>query len=369
MFADIIGQEEATTLLTAALRMHQLSHAYLFVGPAGLGKLEAARSLAAGLLCANGGCKTCPICTRLARDVYPDFQIIEPDGSAGYLIDQIRELIHDASLAPREGVHKFYVLLACDLLSGGAADAFLKTLEEPPETVTFILIAHSLSAISATILSRTQVVRFKPLPTETMIAVLMESTGASEDDARIALASTGSVLEEARTFLLSPQRRATRGEVLRIIRDLSTYNDREILAAAQLLKTSAEGPVAELAAAQEAELAVRAELLDSVASKRLERYNKRKLTAATRRSVSEVFSVISGLLRDALAQHNGAPQLILNVDALDFIARNASCLTPARAREGQEAIAQARERLARNVGVQLIFETLLFRVREVLICR
>jgi len=369
VFSDIIGQEEATTLLTAALRSGQLSHAYLFVGPAGLGKLEAARSLAAGLLCERGGCGACPTCQRIARDAYPDFQVLEPDGVAGYLIDQIRELIHDATLRPREGSHKFYVLLDSDQLGGEAANALLKTLEEPPETVTFILIAHSLSALAPTVLSRCQVIRFHPLPTEAMIAVLCEATGATEVDARVALAATGSVLGSARSFLFSPTRRAMRGEVVRIVRDLAGYNDREVLAAVSSLQTSLDGPVAELAARQDGELSARAELLDKVALRKLEQYNKKKLTAAARRATTEVFSVISGLLRDALAQRNAATELVLNVDILDFIARIAPCLTPDAADRGQEAVATARKRLAQNVGSQLVLETLLFEVREVLTCR
>lgn len=369
MFADIIGQEEATTTLKAALRSGHLSNAYLFVGPAGLGKLEAARSLAAGLLCGDDGCGACPTCQRIAKDAYPDFQILSPDGVSGYLIDQIRELTHDASLAPHEGSHKFYVLLDSDQLDGGAANALLKTLEEPPETVTFILIAHNLSALLPTVLSRCQVLRFAPLPTDTMVNILTESTGASPADARIALAATGSVLAEARSYLGSPKRREARAEVVRVIRDLARYNDREVLAAAASLQSSLQGPVAELSAQQDAELAARAELLDKVALRRLEQYNKKKLTAATRRATGEVFSVISGLLRDALAQRNGATEVILNVDVLDFIRRIAVCLTPEAARRGQEAVTRAQRRLAQNVGVQLILETLLFKVREVLTCQ
>ena len=369
MFADIIGQEEATTLLAAALRTQHLSHAYLFVGPAGLGKLEAARSIAMGLLCERGGCGTCSTCQRIARGTYPDFQVLEPDGVSGYLIDQIRELTHDATRAPHEGAYKFYVLLAADQLGGAAANALLKTLEEPPESVTFILIAHNLSSLLPTILSRCQVLRFKPLPVSRMIEILCEATGASPADARIALAATGSVLDGARAFLLSPKRRATRAEVVRVIRDLPGYHDHEVLAAAVALQASLEGVNAELKEQQEAELAARAELLDKVAQTRLEQYNKKKLTAATRRATDEVFSVISGLLRDALAQRNGATEVILNVDVLDFIERIAMCLTPETARQGQEAITRARRQLGQNVGVQLILETLLFTVREVLTCQ
>ncbi|MCL2655151.1 MAG: DNA polymerase III subunit delta' [Coriobacteriia bacterium] len=369
MFADVIGQDEAVTLLGTALRTQRLSHAYLFVGPAGLGKLEAARSLAAGTVCERGGCGTCSVCQRIARGTYADFQVLEPDGTSGYLIDQIRELTHDATRAPREGVRKFYVLLGADQLGGAPANALLKTLEEPPEAVTFILIAHSLSALLPTVLSRCQVVRFKPLPTETMIEILCEATGASGADARIALAATGSVLAGAREFLLSPKRRATRDEVVRTVRDLPGYCDREVLAAAATLQASLEGPVAELAAQLDEELAGRAELLDKVALRKLEQYNKKKLTAATRRATDEVFSVISGLLRDALAQRNGATEVILNVDIDDFIKRIAVCLTPEKARRGQDAITRARRQLRLNVGVQLIIETLLFTVREVLTCQ
>ena len=369
MLADLIGQDEATTLLEAALRTQHLSHAYLFVGPAGLGKLDAARGLAAGLLCERGGCGICSICQRIARGAYPDFQVLEPDGATGYLIDQIRELTHDATRAPHEGAHKFYVLLGADQLGAAAANALLKTLEEPPEAVTFILIAHSLTSLLPTVLSRCQVLRFKPLPVEKMIEIICTRTGADATGARISLAATGSVLADACSFWDSPKRRATRGEVLRIMRDLASYGDREVLAAAAALQASLEGVNAELQKQQEAELEAQAELLSKVARTRLEQYNKKKLTAATRRATGEVFSVISGLLRDALAQRNGATEVILNVDALDFITRIAAPLTPDAARRGQEAVTRARRQLGQNVGVQLILETLLLSLREVLICQ
>ena len=362
---DIIGQPDAVTQLKNAQEAGALSHAYLFVGAQGLGKTNAARALAAGVMCKDGGCKTCAVCQRLERDTHPDFSLIEPEGPQ-YFVDQIRTLIHDATLRPVEADHKFYVIYAADLFNDSSANAFLKTLEEPNPHVTFILIAHNLQAVLPTIVSRCIVVRFKTLPQSVMVEQLREATACSEEDALIALGACGSVLATATRFLLSPQLRATRNETARAFRVLKDADDLEVLDLATSLLVAIKGPLEELSKNQENELKERAELLDSKAMKILADRNKRRMSAYEKQSINEVLNVFQSLLRDTLCISQGVSDLVLNIDETIYLSELSETIEPAKVADALRIIDQARSRVALNIDTQLVLETTLFGLREVL---
>lgn len=362
---DVIGQEEAVQQLRSASESGALSHAYLFVGAQGLGKTDAARAMAAYEFCGQGGCKQCSACTRLSRDTHPDFVLVEPAGPQ-YSVDQIRTLIHDASLAPAEGGHKFYVIYAVDLFNEASANAFLKTLEEPNPRVTFILITHNMQGVLPTIVSRCIVVRFKTLPQSVMVEKLIERTACSKDDALIALGACGSVLANATRFLLSPQMRATRNEVVRTFRSLKDTDDLEVIDAVSAVLTAMKGPLADMAKKQEEELKERAELLDPKASKQLAERNKRRLSAYEKQSINEVLNVFQSLLRDTLCISQGARALVLNRDEVDYLAELSRTLQPVKVHDALRFIDEARSRVALNLDTPFVLETMLFRIREVL---
>ncbi|MBK5210870.1 MAG: DNA polymerase III subunit delta' [Coriobacteriia bacterium] len=367
MWDSVIGQDDIVQSLKNAIATDHLSHAYLFVGPQGLGKINAARALAAGVLCEKGGCGTCNVCQRLKRDTHPDFRIIEPEGST-YLVDQIRTLIHDATLAPMEATHKFYIVKDADLFNDSSANAFLKTLEEPPAHITVILLAHSPEPILPTILSRCIVMRFKTLPQEEMVARLIEKTGCDRNEALIALASCSSVISEAAQFLQSPARRASRAAVVRVFRDLVDADDLDVLKMAQELMRNVKGPVEEMAQKQEIDLAAQAELLDSSAIAKLKKYNDRKRSAYEKQNVNEVLSTLQSLLRDTLCISQGTNELVLNVDITDDISGICHTFRPVQIAQVFEQIAHARKRVQLNISTQLVIETVLFEIREVLQC-
>ena len=171
-----------------------VSHAYLFVGPPGAGKKSAARAFACALFCDDGGCGTCGACARVKRGTHPDVHVDQPEGAAGYLGEQVREIIHDVSLSPIEGPRKLYIMEGADVFNETAANALLKTLEEPPGDVVFVLLAHSLEPVPPTIVSRCQIVRFRRLPPSEAVALLSSQTGAEADEAAAALAAAGGVV-------------------------------------------------------------------------------------------------------------------------------------------------------------------------------
>ena len=374
MWTRIVGQDEAVASLRNALASGTASHAYLFVGPQGLGKIAAAQALAAAHMCPNrtpekGGCGECDTCRRIERGSHPDITVVEPEGATGYLAEQVRSLIHEVSLAPMEAPHKVVVVRSADLLNDTSANAFLKTLEEPPANVTIVLLAHTVEPIIPTILSRCVTVRFRPLPLATMIDTLVAATGASPEEARIALASTGSVISEAEAYLRSHARRSGRTNVVRAFRDLPEADDLDVVNFVRDILVTIKGPVEEMRQRQEADLAAQADVLDRGAIKTLEGYNKRRLSAFERQSVGEVLNILGSLLRDVLAISQGADDLVLNSDVTHDLERFSVCVSPSAIQRGYDALATARKRLAQNVGIQLTLEATLFDIREVLQCQ
>lgn len=199
-FSRIIGYERNISLLRRSLATGKLSHAYLFHGIDGSGMKDTAIALVAALFCSGtDACGECPSCRKIAALGHPDLHLVQPDG-AFIKIDQIRELQKDLSYRPFEAPKKACILENAEKMNPSAANAFLKTLEEPPGDAILILTTTHVDAILPTILSRCQQLRFPPLATET-IASLLRETGAAEEPARIAAALAGGSFERAREIL------------------------------------------------------------------------------------------------------------------------------------------------------------------------
>lgn len=365
---DLIGQRDATTFLRRSVENDTVSHAYLFVGPPGAGKKSAAKAFACALFCEDCGCGACAACLRVRRGAHPDVHVIQPEGAAGYLAEQIRELIRDVSLAPIEGPRKVYLLEGADVFNDSAANAFLKTLEEPPGDVVFVLMAHALEPVPPTITSRCQVVRFRRLPPSEAVALLSQQSGADTAEATAALAAAGGVVARARDFLASAARREARVKILRALKDLSVMDELDVLTAAKELLTAVKAPLEDVKASQAVELEERSDFLGSSATKALEERHKRELTAREREGVAEVLNVAESWLRDCLTIAAGVPDLVLNADAVDAMEEVGAVITPASAARGLNAVNEARKRISYNVSPQLAIEAMLFDIREVLRC-
>ena len=153
-FSRVEGQPRVRDFFAAAVREHRVGHAYLFLGAPGSGQQEAAMALAECLVCPKGGCDSCDECIRVAHRTHPDVHWLSPEGASGYVVEQVRQLIADVSLAPVRANAKVYILDRVDTLREASANALLKTIEEPPEGVVFILMARTADAVLPTISSR-----------------------------------------------------------------------------------------------------------------------------------------------------------------------------------------------------------------------
>ena len=162
-FDSVIGQESITDTLKNAIKRGKVSHAFLFAGPRGTGKTSCAKIFAKALNCTNlqdgEPCNECANCIAADKGSMPD--IMEIDAASNNGVDEIREIRDKVKYATTEGKYKVYIIDEVHMLSMGAFNALLKTLEEPPEHVVFILATTELQKVPATIISRTQRYNFK----------------------------------------------------------------------------------------------------------------------------------------------------------------------------------------------------------------
>ena len=159
-FSRIIGHDRQKSILQRALSGGRLAHAYLFAGPEGVGKRLMALAVARALFCMTGnGCGECAACRKLEHSNHPDLHVLEPDG-ASIKIEQVRAIQRDLSLRPGEGSRKICLIEAAETTTTGAANALLKTLEEPRGDTLLILLTSQPQRLLETIRSRCQPLHF-----------------------------------------------------------------------------------------------------------------------------------------------------------------------------------------------------------------
>ena len=177
-FADLVGQEHVATTLRQAIKLGRVSHSYLFCGPRGTGKTTTARIVAKAVNCLDpqdgDPCNRCAICTSINTERFMD--TIEMDAASNRGIEDIRDIRDKVNFAPVEGRRKVYIIDEAHMLTDQASNAFLKTLEEPPSHVIFILCTTEANRILPTIVSRCQRFDFRRLPSDRIYQRLSEIT-------------------------------------------------------------------------------------------------------------------------------------------------------------------------------------------------
>jgi DNA polymerase-3 subunit delta' len=208
-FSQIVGQERAIRFLRQAMASGKMPHAYLFVGIPGIGKATAALALCQALNCErpfNGeGCGHCISCRKMISGNFPDLVILEPEGQ-NIKIEQVRSLDRMFGFKPAAGKYRVSLLRQAETMTEEAANAFLKSLEEPPPGNIMIMTVTEPLDLLPTILSRCQRVTFRPIPVPLIEAWLMEKEGMEKGKAsllaRVAEGSLGKALEMGKNHFL-----------------------------------------------------------------------------------------------------------------------------------------------------------------------
>ena len=213
-FTDVSGQEMITQTLRNAIRQEKPSHAYLFSGPRGTGKTSVAKIFAKAINCPNSTdgepCNACAICEQITNGSLGD--VIEIDAASNNGVEEIRDIREKANYAPTQANYKVYIIDEVHMLSMGAFNALLKTLEEPPRNVVFVLATTEPHKIPLTIISRTQRFDFRRISQEDIISrmeyILDEKGIEHEEDALLLIAKAAeggmrdalSILDQALSF-------------------------------------------------------------------------------------------------------------------------------------------------------------------------
>lgn len=253
-FRDLVDQAHAVMLLRTAVRGRRVSHAYLFVGPEGVGRYDAAIAFAQLLNCerpeSEDACGECRPCRQIHEGRYPDVRVI--DVERGLLldpedktrtaigIDQVRALRREVAFPPLEGRYKVYVLARADRMLPEAANSLLKILEEPPPQVVIILIAETTVPMLPTVVSRCQLVRFSLIPTPAIEQALIRRLGLDPGRARFIAALAGGQFGRAMMWAQSADALEWRDRVLDLLDRLETADPLERMDAAEAFSKDRE---------------------------------------------------------------------------------------------------------------------------------
>jgi len=345
-FDAILEQDAVKLLLSAALRDGP-AHAYLFYGPAGVGKAAAARAFAAALLGER---------RRVKRGTHPDLYVLEPLGDE-IRIGDVHALRHDLHLRPFEAERRVYIVERADSMNPDAADALLKSLEEPPAYATVILLADRVALLPETIRSRCQLVPFERLSRATVAAWLAESLDAAEAE-QLARAAGGTLAGARR--LLDPDEAETRRSLIKLVR--AAYRDERFDA------SGAAQHVLDAAAVrgEHARTHARAAADESLTQREAEQRERRAGRGAERDHVIGAVDTLATWCRDLMVAANGAPEAAINADFAVELAEDAAVVDPQAVERALEAVLETRRRFELQLHAGLALDAMFVRVQRAL---
>jgi DNA polymerase III subunit delta' len=362
MWARLVGQESASGSLRDAVAGDAVGHAYLFVGPEGVGRVLAALALAASVNCLRGGCGTCDVCTRVLRRAHPDVHMLAPEG-AQILVDQVRTIRDEAYRSAFEGKTKVFIVEDAERMNVAAASALLKVLEEPPADVVFVLITGEPEELPPTIVSRCRRIDFSPLGPDAIRTILIEHHAVDEERAGWAGRVTSDLASALRLSKddSAPERRAAHVEIP--VR-LSRGGPAEAVRVADELKEEVEAAQAALRERQRTDLADHADAYGEgrgtgAMRRRLEDRHKREAKRLERTIYLSALEDVGSFYRDVLVVSCGAgSDALINAELADRVERAARRTDRAWLVTALDRIAATRRALDRNAQPALTLTSL-----------
>ena len=362
VFDSLVGQSEvverlksATSAATSGSTTQEMVHSWLFVGPAGSGRSNAAVAFAAALVCSQSGCGTCRDCQTVLTGTHIDVERFNPTGLS-IKAEEIRELIARSAWSPSVGPWRIVIIEDADRLTETAANALLKTIEEPETHTLWFLCAPTLSDVSITIRSRCRHLQLRTPSTDSVEEFLLTNTSVDSKMAAFAARVSQGHIGRARFIATNQEAQSRRKKVLALAFSLKDI-DSCFKAASRLLDTTQEQAESEnserdskqLKQLQDAYQGTGRSLISggSKAIKDLEKEQKSATTRSIRDNLDSALLDIATIYRDVLVTQSGSDE-ILNIDLKAEVAEFASTTTPKRSIERIEAILEARINLGRN---------------------
>jgi len=360
MWSRLLGQDAAVRALRTAVQSGRTGHAYLFVGPQGVGRSPAALALAASLNCPDGGCGMCAVCKKVLRRAHTDVHLIGAEGGQ-IVVDQVRAVREDAYRAPFEGRMKVFILDEAERLNAAAANALLKVLEEPPGDALFILMTDAPDDLPPTVVSRCRRIDFVPLGPAEIFEVLTAHHGVGDDRARWA-ATAGGNLATALRLSKDDAAEERRERHLAFPARLSSGRVGGAIALSEEVRDEADAAVDALKNRQKDEIKDHAEAFGegrgtAAARKRLETRHKREARRTEQQTYEIVLSDLAAWYRGAIMSAAGE-EAALDAQVARALASSPALPPRAAALSALERIETTRRALTRNAQAGLALEAL-----------
>lgn len=383
----LVGQDEVVAKLDRAVHDAELitrgesgpamTHAWLFTGPPGSGRSNAATSFAAALVCPEGGCGQCQVCRNAPTGGHPDVDIVRPQGLT-YGVDDARELVKQAGLSPTSSHWHVVVVEDADRLTEQAVNVLLKAIEEPPPHTVWLLCAPSTEDVLPTILSRTRHVVLRTPPTAVVVDALTHRHGVDPALAAFAARASQGHIGRARALATDEHARMRRQEVLRIpmqLHDLPACftHAQNLLEAATLDASSITDPLDVHEAAQlrkaygaDSDLRLKGQLKRSLdgAIKQLEQAQKRRRTRTVRDQVDRALVDLLGLYRDVMLIQTDAEVALINDEMRPQLFQLAANSTVEDTGRRLLAINYTRRQIESNVTPLMALEALMVELKD-----
>ena len=318
-FDTITGHKQQKNILLRALSSQRIAHAYLFSGPDGIGKRMMALAFARALLCENGtSCGECSACIKVGHNIHPDIHRLDADDTS-IKIDQIRTLQQELSLRPLEGSYKICLIDGAEHFTIGAANALLKTLEEPQPGTLIILLTNRPEKLLPTIRSRCQHLPFSRLPKQQLAAILRQKLDLNDTEATVLAALSEGSFKKA----LGPNQELFLEKRSKLIQSLSA------------LSSGSTIPTFSFAD----ELDTEKEIL------------------------SDILDIFQSFYRDLLLlKHDRPEEELVNLDLIEILQQQNKSITTTSLLLKLKALESARFHLQRNVNCRLAMEVMLMRI-------